>query len=225
MTTTANFQNIRVLIWDIDGTLYKPNPLMWQEIFEASYKTIMVHTGWSRTKSISKFESIYPNVTTSQTSAVSQITGLPVPQVAVESELYKDRKKFLKRDPQLIRLFQKLSKYQHFILANGIIAKTLETIEVLGLEPKIFKTIVTSEIVGVNKPDPLGFKYILKSTKLSPEKHLMIGDREKVDLEPAKKLGMKTCLVWTKTKSQVADITLPILYELADILRARPSII
>jgi len=42
------FRNIRVLIWDYDGTFYKPNQDLWQDVREAEFRTIMAHTGWNR---------------------------------------------------------------------------------------------------------------------------------------------------------------------------------
>jgi len=77
---------------------------------------------------------------------------------------------------------------------------------------------VTSETVGTTKPHEAGFRYILAKTKLPPAQHLMIGDREAVDIVPAKKLGMKTCLVWSQVQSQIADITLPTVYDLGKVL-------
>jgi FMN phosphatase YigB (HAD superfamily) len=58
----------------------------------------------------------------------------------------------------------------------------------------------------------------MEKTGLPPVAHLMIGDRERVDLVPAKKLGMKTCLVWAAEPSMVADITLPTVYDLSQVL-------
>lgn len=212
------FTNIKVLIWDIDGTLYKPNPRMWKAIFEASFQVIISHTNWPRRKTIAEFNQVYPSQTTSQTAAVALITQLPVAQVAREAETYKDRSRFLKPDPRLVRLFEQLVNFKHYLLVNGIQAVTKKTLTILGLNEKIFQEIITSEIVGVNKPDSKGFEYILNKTHLPPEQHLMIGDREKVDLLPAKKLGMKTCLVWSKKSSEIADAALTNIYEVAKLL-------
>ena len=77
---------------------------------------------------------------------------------------------------------------------------------------------VTAETVGTVKPHPEGFRYILGKTGLPPEQHLMIGDREAVDLVPAKQLGMHTCLVWSEKKSAVADITLATVYDVVRLL-------
>jgi FMN phosphatase YigB (HAD superfamily) len=46
----------------------------------------------------------------------------------------------------------------------------------------------------------------------------MIGDREKVDILPAKALGIRTCMVWAIKPSMVADITIPTVYELSQVL-------
>jgi len=77
---------------------------------------------------------------------------------------------------------------------------------------------VTSEIVGITKPDLAGFSSILDYTKLPPALHLMIGDREAIDHVPAKKLGMSTCLVWSEAKRSVVDLTLPTVYDVAKLL-------
>ena len=53
---------------------------------------------------------------------------------------------------------------------------------------------------------------------LAAEEHLMIGDRDPVDLAPAQALGMHTCLVWTDTPGQHADITIPTTYDLEQYL-------
>ncbi len=209
---------IKVLIWDFDGTLYKPNRDIWHNVREAEYKTIAEHTRWPREKVIAEFEKTYKAITPSATEAVAYICKMKTEDAAVEMERYYDRRPYLSRDPKLVALFQKLRSFRHFILANGVVHRIEETLAVLGIPRSTFEEIVTSEVVGVNKPHEKGFRYILEKTKLSPAFHLMIGDREAVDLAPAKAIGMKTCLVWSETKSLVADITLPTVYLLEKIL-------
>ncbi len=212
------FQNIKVLIWDFDGTLYKPNPALFAEVREAEYKTIQLHTGWRRKKIIEAFTKLHKKVYPSATETVGKLTGLTTTAVALEMEQYFDRRKYLTRDEKLIQLFQLLKNFTHYILANGTRMHLAETLDVLGVPGDTFQEIVTSEIAGENKPSPLGFQYILRNTGLPSDKHLMIGDREPVDLVPAKALGMKTCLVWSEIKSEVADVTLPDIYSLRTIL-------
>lgn len=187
--------NITVLIWDFDGTFYKPIPELWHKIREAEYRTIMEANGWDHERAVAEFAKLYKIETPSATQTVGKLTGMTTSEAARRMEDFYDRRDFVKRDEQLSAMFQKLSGYHHFILANGVRKHLEETLDVLGLPRETFEEIVTSELSGENKPSPAGFLYILKKTGLPPEQHLMIGDREQVDIEPARKLGMQTCLI------------------------------
>lgn len=213
----TRFKNIKVLIWDFDGTLYKPNPALFAEVREAEYKTIMELKSWNREKAITEFEKYYKKVTPSATQTVAHICSITTTQAALHLEKYFDRREFLSRDPQLVALFAKLSNFEHYILANGVRKVLEETLETIGIPKETFTEIVTSEVSGENKPSPAGFQYILNKTKLLPDEHLMIGDRESVDIIPAKAVGMKTCLVWSDEKSS-ADIVIPNVYDVAVVL-------
>lgn len=209
------FANIRVLIWDFDGTLYKPNPELFHDVRESEYRAIMEHTGWNREKAIEEFHKLHKVTIQSATAVVAKLCGISVAAAAVESEKYFDRRKYLHRDLRLIEMFDRLKRFRHYIFANGVIAKHKETLEVLGIPVDTFEEFVTAETVGVTKPDPAGYLYIMKKTGLPPNAHLMIGDRELVDIVPANNLGMHTCLVWSETKSTVADVTLATVYDVA----------
>lgn len=211
--------SVRVLIWDFDGTLYRAVPAFHEAILEAAYLVVMNHTGWNREKTIEEFHKLYKVTTPSSTETAAILCGLPIRQAAIECELAKeDRAKYLSHDQKLIDLFSRLSRYTHYILANGIQEKIIPALEILGVSPTMFVEVVTSEVVGVTKPDPAGFRYIMQKTGLPSEAHCMIGDREAVDLAPAKALGMKTCLVWSETKSDIADITLSNVYDIVNIV-------
>jgi putative hydrolase of the HAD superfamily len=167
-----------------------------------------------------EFNRIYKIKTPSSTEAAALLSGLSVYEAAIECEQYKDRRAFLSYDKKLVSMFEALSRYRHFLFTNGIRGKIIESLAVLGVSPSTFQEIVTPELVKVNKPQPEGFLHILKKTGLPPTSHLMIGDREAVDIEPARALGMKTCLVFSDKKSKVADITLHTVYKFADYARS-----
>jgi HAD superfamily hydrolase (TIGR01549 family) len=210
------FTGITTIIWDLDNTLYRRNPQLQKDLRDAEISVICRHTGWDRHKAITEFENIHKSVYQSATEASAHLAHIPIPQAAREMEEYFDRVKFLSRDAKLLEMFKRLNTYDHFILTNGVIEQATKAIDTLGLSPTQFKEIVTSEQTGVNKPDPAGFLYILKKTAKPASSHLMVGDRDEVDIEPAKRLGIKTCFVWGE--SSVADTSLPTVYEIADIL-------
>lgn len=209
---------IKVCIWDFDGTLFAPNPNLTKDIIEADYRVVINHTGWSRKKTIEEFHKIFKVKTPSSTETAAILSNIPVSQAAIECEDFKDRIKYLSRDEKLIDMFKTLSGYTHYILANGSVEKIVPGLSVLGIPKETFTEIVTSEIVGFNKPNPAGFLYVMKKTGFQPEQHLMIGDRDAVDLAPAEKLGIRTCLVWEASKSALADFTLPTVYDVVKIL-------
>lgn len=214
----TKLSGIKILIWDFDGTLFKPNEDFFHAVREAEFQVLMKHMGWTREKAEEEFQKVYKVVYPSATQTIGVLAGISTAQAAHEMEDLFDRRDFVARDEKLIALFTKLKYYRHIMFGNGIIAKHKETLPVLGISPDTFELFVTSEIVGKTKPSPDGFQYILNYTNLPPPVHLMIGDRETVDLAPAKALGMKTCLVWNDMKSLHADVVLPQVYNLATIL-------
>lgn len=212
------FKNIKVIIWDFDGTFYELIPKLKNELRESEYRVIADHTGWSREKIHDAFHSLYKKKLKSATQVVAKLANISVSQAAMEMADSYDRTAFLKRDEKLIAMFQKLSSYEHYFLVNGTREKIVEAIKALGISLATFQEIVTAETVGDNKPNPKGFLYILKKTGLPPREHLMIGDRIDVDLEPAKKLGMKTCLVWSQEKNLAVDISIPTIYDVEKVI-------
>lgn len=210
----ALFADVKVLIWDFDGTLYQPNEKLWHDIHDAEIRVICEKTGWPQEKAKEEFFKLHRTVIPSATETVAHICNISTPVAAKTFEQYYDRTKYVTRDERLMTLFQKLSGYTHYILANGYSPKLIETLKVLGVPKETFQEIVTSEIVGVNKPHEAGYLYIMKKTELPPEAHMMIGDREIVDLQTAKKLGMNTCLVWNPPTTNIPDVSLPTIYDL-----------
>ena len=213
-----DFKNIKIIIWDFDGTFYKPDQKLWQDVREAEYKTIMNHNGWDRIRTEIQFAKLHKVKIASATEVVARLTGLSVKTASLDLEQYFDRRLYLSKDRKLIRLFADLKPFRHFILGNGVRHRIEEALDILGIPIKTFEEIVTSETVGVNKPNPEGYQYILNKTGLPPEQHLMVGDREVNDLATAKSLDMKTCLVWSDNPGNIADATLPKVYDIGNLL-------
>lgn len=216
---------VKIIVWDFDGTFYPQDAAVTRVMEENQYNTIMRRMGWSHQKAKEEFWNVYPSKTTSGNAAVGIVCGISTALAAVENEVGFDRLIFFPKDHRLPELFAKLKMYSHYILGNGVKANLQKTVTGLGIPTGTFEEIITSETVGDNKPDPAGFLYIIKKTGLKPEEHLMVGDREVVDLEPAKKLGMQTCLVtWgegflelPKTGTSV-DVSIPTVYDLPQVL-------
>lgn len=99
--------------------------------------------------------------------------------------------KKLRRD----RLMSALKrKYRLGILSNETTRTQLLKLSVMDPHNRYFHSLVTSEEMGVEKPDPRMFKEVVLRLGVSPGQCLMIGDNLKTDLIPARRLGMKTIL-------------------------------
>tara|TARA_B100000809_G_C15031634_1_gene492202 strand:+ start:361 stop:1044 length:684 start_codon:yes stop_codon:yes gene_type:complete len=81
-------------------------------------------------------------------------------------------------------------KYQLHIITNGfeeIQTKKMETSNIL----RYFDVIVTSESVGVKKPNPKVFNFALEKANAKSSTSIMIGDSIEADIEGALSVGMK----------------------------------
>ncbi len=84
-----------------------------------------------------------------------------------------------------------VSKYQLHILTNGfdeVQFKKLKKSEILHY----FDKVITSESVGVKKPNPLIFNYALEVAKAESKNSMMIGDNLEADIIGAQQIGMQT---------------------------------
>jgi len=208
------FKDIKVLVWDMDGTLYKSSPELSRLVKKKEYEILARRKGISLVEAENLFETKRKTCPSGTEVLIREGCGSYFKVLSKTDPVITSR--FIKKDPKLVAMLAKLKDYRHLILANKTKRNTLGVIHWLGLKKTIFEKIFTIEDFKVTKPNLKPFKMVLAYTKLPPNAHLMIGDREKVDLEPAKKLGMKTCFVWGK--SEIADLSLPRVYDVAQIL-------
>ena len=104
---------------------------------------------------------------------------------------------YLKRSPYMPHLMPGAlevldyarSKYEMHIITNGFEEVQHIKMEKSGLGP-YFREIITSESVGVRKPDPYIFKYSMRKAGAEPQNSLMIGDNWDADVMGAKTSGI-----------------------------------
>lgn len=80
-------------------------------------------------------------------------------------------------------------KYKLHIISNGFKEVQGLKLEGSGLK-KYFDTIVTSESVGVKKPNPKVFDFALKKADAKPEESVMVGDNYEADVKGAFNVGI-----------------------------------
>ena len=255
-------KNIKVLVWDVDGTLYR-SPSYYQAIAQNEIGLL------AKTKEISNSEAAQllkekKKIYKSATRTLVKLGCGGIREVGREIEV-ENKEKYFKKDPKLLAVFKKLIQFRHLTLRNGTYKGTIETLEALGFSregevdvvhvgdvraansrgrvslrqkqslsrcggiscgginsgpsfgpfERVFGVI---DDFGTVKPDPVIFKKIEEYTGLPANQHLMIGDRVEVDLVPAKKLGMKTCLVWSQSDDPSVDVSIGKVYDIVKVL-------
>ena len=110
-------------------------------------------------------------------------------------------------------------KYELHLISNGFKESTELKIAKTGLV-KYFKTIVISEVIGINKPDKAIFEFALSSAGATVNESLMVGDSIEADIRGAQSFGMAAIYFNPGRKEKPTDVKFEInsLQELKSIL-------
>ena len=210
------FKNVKVIAWDMDTTLYKPDPVLGKAFLDGCIEEVAK----KKNLSFKDAKIIFDKARLETDSSTQTLINLKVGDFYTVWEIQKriGKKNYLKKDPQLPLLFSHLSHLRHFLISNSVPEEIETVLGAIDLSEDYFEKCISVVDAGEPKPSPKPFELLLKITGLPPEQHVYIGDRELVDIVPAKKLGMKTILVWGKSK--IADLSLPTVYDVAEIFRA-----
>lgn len=96
-------------------------------------------------------------------------------------------------------------RYRLHLISNGFKEACEKKLEHSKLYP-YFETIVISEIVGINKPDPRIFKHALDNGKAEKEHAVMIGDNLDADVRGAKNAGLEAIFFNPGDKDKPEDV-------------------
>lgn len=97
--------------------------------------------------------------------------------------------------PDAIEILEILvKKYELHIITNGFSEVQFVKLDNSGLRP-FFKEIITSEMVGVQKPKPEVFQYAINKANAQLSESVMIGDDQEVDIIGASNFGMDQVFV------------------------------
>ena len=153
--------------------------------------------------SFSQFEIKYP-LKEIDAMAISYIDELPVDNHLFEGAI--DVLDYLSK------------KYTLHIITNGFHEVQHLKLKKSGIYT-YFKTVTTSEEVGLKKPNPIIFKKALLKASAHPESSLMIGDSFEADILGAKAIGMQTMYYnYRKTKPVENQMFVNDLFEIKKLI-------
>lgn len=215
--------DVKALVFDLEGTLYNSKELA-NEWRSQVFKLIREKTGRSEEDILTVFLKIVEELKGQgfRRPPVSMI----VEQLGISREdFYKavesvNPSRFLQPDTELREALEYMkSKWRIAMLTNLSRKITINILKALGVDSNIFNPLVTASEMEKGKPDPEPFKRIIKDLSLEPSSIMMVGDSISSDLEPARKIGMKTALISEKEISTpLADLRVRNIYELRKML-------
>jgi HAD superfamily hydrolase (TIGR01549 family) len=199
-------KEIKLICWDLDGTLYPSNDKLKKKIELLIYQAVAGAQKINNTDAQELFLKKRSELKSS--TKTLELLGVPGSDFFVSTWDNIDLSEYIDKNIELADKFAKASEFlvKHAILSNSNTQdQVVRKLKLIGINPSVFIFVLTSVDLGINKPDKKAFEAVINESGLSSEEILMVGDRVEVDLVPAKNVGMRTCLVGGK--SSEADIS------------------
>lgn len=202
--------NIRVAIFDIDGTLYRS--VEYEEHISDKINEIL-----SELLGISKEEA---RARLQEKKRIFKTVSKSVEALGVDRRDLFNRlaerleiEKHIPRRPDVAKSLRTLrERGVKVVLHTNSGRKLAERIlNSLGVDSSCYDMLVTSDEVEP-KPSQDGYRYILEKTGAEPWEAVYVGDRYEVEIKPAEEIGMKTIIVG---EGKYEDVT----YAVEEILR------
>ncbi|MBQ3494080.1 MAG: HAD family hydrolase [Clostridia bacterium] len=86
-------------------------------------------------------------------------------------------------------------KYPVYIVSNSSPTHIYYYMEMFGIDKNWFKEIISNRFTAKDRTKKHYYKRILEKENCKPQNAIVLGDSDKNDLEPARKLNINTCLI------------------------------
>lgn len=200
--------------FDLDNTLYEPNPGVDELIREYVCRKAGERLKRDYESLRKEFDKIYAEIQSGRKTL--EILGVSGARELVQDALENSNlASLLKKDERLNAMLKKLSFSRDLFLITGSSERlALEKLEAMGLNPLVFRHSLYAESPHERR-DGSAFRHVAKILNTALDRMMFVGDREKTDVIPAKRLGIKTAMV--NNRSALADVNLEDIYELENL--------
>ena len=210
-----NFQNIKAIGFDVDGTLYHTPDAMSMEVG----KILIRKAAEALSRDPDDLAEEYLKRRDEYRSNTRTLNSFGLEGEKIFQEVWDGIaiEKYVMQDKKLIKLMADLKKkYRLFIVTNGTSTQVERKLIHLGLDHNDFNPRIYCYDQGWVKPEPAPFLAAIESLEMKPEEIVYVGDRQDIDIEGALAVGMKTIYVGA-TKGR-ADASCETVYDLAKLL-------
>lgn len=217
----ADFQKIRAVGFDLDGTLYAQLPQMDEKIVELFAGHILAKLPELKNLEQAKVfgEKKYRELE-SRKKTLEAIGYQNADELMRQIFREADSVQFLKRDDVLIELLSMIRKAKEYLylITTAPSEEGKKKLEKLGVSESIFDLIIygDNEIIAQRPKDEVVFRHAVAMSKIPAEFHVYIGDREKADILAPQAVGMKAIAVGEPIASANAHAAR--IYDIKEIL-------
>ncbi len=202
MSQAVTLSQLKLVAWDLDGTLYPANPELRQAFDQEKIKTVAQKFQLSFEQAQEKFRQKYKEL--SSNTKTLDFFGIPGQEFALKMWFSLNLEQYIQPNPELAQQLKQLknkTKLQQFMLTNSNSLDSIKLkLNLIGLGLDLFDRVFNSIEIGYNKPDQRAFAVLWQETGFKPAEIVYIGDRANTDILPAKKLGLKTIQITTQEK-------------------------
>ena len=208
-------QNIKAIGFDVDGTLYKMPDHIWMYVG----KILIEKAAKLLSKDIDELSEEFLKRREEYRSNTKTLNSFGLDGEKIFQEVWDaiEVDKYVSKDEKLANMIEKLRKqYRLFIITNGTGRQVERKMTHLGLDYHDFDPRIYCYDQGWVKPDPQPFLAAIESLEMKPEEIVYVGDREDIDIEGAKAVGMQT--IFVGGESDKADASCQTVYDIGLLL-------
>ena len=198
-----NVENIKVVIFDFDDTLYRGN--CWEN-WGKHVKEFML----SVFKNEQKVEEVMTKYNIDYRSNGSVIAKATIEEIgSAKKFLEYENTHIYQHDYARLQVIQDyeiaaLAKcYPLYIVSNSVIKYIKYHLKNMGINKKHFKKIYQNDFLVEDMTKTIAYKDILKREKAEPNQVVVIGDSYTNDIEPALKLKMQG--IWVQSLDETRE--------------------
>lgn len=207
-----DWQKIRLVVFDVDGTLYDQRRLRARMIRDLALHCLGNPRNLRLLRQISRFRHCREELATEESTGIAELQyRRPAESLGIETEeMRRIVADWMLRRPLAHLRLCRYANLADFLTALRAKEKTVavlsdypaaDKLEALGLEVDLAASAVDAQIDRL-KPHPRGLEWLLEAAGVEPQQAVLIGDRDDRDGECARRAGVGYLI---KSENPVSD--------------------